>query len=298
VNIALVVPLHFYNHFPVNEKDGVHIVPVTFIHGNQKQKEATALLQTEQIRNIRDGRNKEQKVSIATDIQKEQEVVIHDDRNNLSNSQNNNNNISVAMCHKSLFAADIYFNLYSFLEWIGTSCYVLWFLLFPFFFSASLIFLLLLYFVSICKYLPYEDYHYLLGFDAFYLFYRDEVTKLPYWNDLLSLPYVTLIRRDVGSSDTHYDQRGADTECLTKYASHHDWVYIADVDEYLWLGQVSDTSTPSLSVTNRNRASIVKDFLAAYSNMTYLSFGKRMYSLVHQIANDRDGAVFSILGNT
>jgi Glycosyltransferase family 92 len=117
-------------------------------------------------------------------------------------------------------------------------------------------------------------YHRLLGFDAFYFFYRDEVLSLPRFDELRAIPFVTLIPwNDIGTRESYYNQAsGTEVECLTNYAHHYDWVFIADVDEFLWLGPDAMTQQHS-----------VKDLLYLHRDMTYLSFGKRMYSLSHRV---------------
>jgi Glycosyltransferase family 92 len=158
-------------------------------------------------------------------------------------------------------------------------------------------------------------YHHLLGFDHFYFFYRDEVTILPNWDELVSHPVVTLIEwNNIGTLESYYNQAsGTEVECLTKYAAQYDWVYIADIDEYLFLGKKDRTNDPLLlslltsnyyerinqedngyiitpysSSNDDNEILTVKELLHIYNNMTYLSFGKRQYSLDHYAINGSD----------
>jgi Glycosyltransferase family 92 len=170
-------------------------------------------------------------------------------------------------------------------------------------------------------------YHHLLGFDHFYFFYRDEVTVLPNWDQLVSNPVVTLIEwNNIGTLASYYNQAsGTEVECLTKYAAHHDWVYIADIDEYLYLGEKDRTNDPLLTWNDNpyfstrinpeengyiitpfsiqsnagNDILTVKELLHIYDNMTYLSFGKRQYSLDHRaaISNDEDDDTPSVITN-
>ena len=157
-------------------------------------------------------------------------------------------------------------------------------------------------------------FHHLLGFDHFYFFYRTEVTILDNWHLLVSNPIVTLIEwNDRGTLESYYDQAaGTEVECLTNYAAHYDWVYIADIDEYLYLGNKHRTNDPTLmtfhddgttsarinqeengyivtpfsSNDDENEILTVKELLHIYDNMTQLSFGKRQYSLDHRTMND------------
>ena len=243
------------------------------------------------------------------------------------------NNISAAVCYKALFGTSIDIGII--LQWIGT--YTLSFI-------ASLCDVccdpisqlhhrFFWFHPSIHSFVPTYNtkhntsaYHHLLGFDHFYFFYRDEVTILPHWDQLVSLQstIVTLIEwNDIGTLDSYYNQAsGTEVQCLTQYAAHYDWVFIADIDEYLYLGEKDRTQDPSLvyhnndnnnndnhggstrinieengyivtpfsssssSTDGSNDILTVKDLLYIYANMTYLSFGKRQYSLDHRTMHD------------
>jgi len=117
--------------------------------------------------------------------------------------------------------------------------------------------------------LQWVAYNRLLGFDHIYMFYRPEVARLDGFEDLRSLPYVSLNERVRGKLKSHYDQWGAETECLRepKYGAKYDWVMSADLDEYLQF----------------NRTMGLKEFLQEHHQMTYLTFGKYMYTLDHRV---------------
>lgn len=93
----------------------------------------------------------------------------------------------------------------------------------------------------------------------------------PRFDELHSLPYVTLTEYAQGSRKTYYNQRFTEFMCLSEpqYAAGYDWVMLADIDEYLWLPKKHDG---------------IKALLEEQQalNMTYVSFGKHMYTLDHR----------------
>jgi hypothetical protein len=132
-------------------------------------------------------------------------------------------------------------------------------------------------------------YNRLLGFDHVFLYYHDILADLPGFDELESLPYLTMTPmkgklipvleksqkstngtsipyfRFEGASEQHTNQKALEIQCYTKHAKDYDWVLIADIDEYL----------------SFNEEMGVKDFIAKYSddNITSLGIGKKMYTL-------------------
>jgi hypothetical protein len=102
------------------------------------------------------------------------------------------------------------------------------------------------------------------------MFYLPEMTKKPRWQELVDLPYVTMTENAEGRQENYYRQWKTEKRCLKqrKFAANYDWAMIADIDEYLWFPQNVG----------------IKDFLKKQQeqNMTYLSFGKQMYTLDHR----------------
>lgn len=113
-------------------------------------------------------------------------------------------------------------------------------------------------------------YNRLLGFDHIYMFYRPEMTEVPRFEELKSLPYVTLTLNEDGTRVNYYNQWQTEILCLSeqKYAAKYDWALLADIDEYLWFAERIG----------------IKEFLTRPSsqNLTYISFAKRMYTLDHR----------------
>jgi hypothetical protein len=132
-------------------------------------------------------------------------------------------------------------------------------------------------------------YNKLLGFDHVFLYYHDILEDFPGFDELKSLPYLTMTpmkgevvvllaksqnstngtsipySRFVGASKQHADQRALERQCFNNHAKDYDWVLIADIDEYL----------------SFNEEMGVKGFIAKYSdNKTKsLGIGKKMYTL-------------------
>jgi Glycosyltransferase family 92 len=98
-----------------------------------------------------------------------------------------------------------------------------------------------------------------------FMFYRKEVTLLPRWSELFSLPFVVLTKQMRGTRENYYNQAETEIMCLRqkRFAASYDWVLTADIDEYLWFPEHIG----------------VKEFLKRHDKATYLSFGKHMHSL-------------------
>ena len=132
-------------------------------------------------------------------------------------------------------------------------------------------------------------YHRLLGFDHVFLYYHDVLADFPGFDELESLPYLTMTpmkgkvvelpeksqnstngtripySRFVGEDMHHADQHALEIECFNNHAKDYDWDMIADIDEYL----------------SFNEEMGVKDFIAKYSDESTrsLGIGKKMYTL-------------------
>lgn len=67
-----------------------------------------------------------------------------------------------------------------------------------------------------------------MGFDHIFMFYRPDVANLPRFEELQSLPYVTLTRQSQGTRSNYFNQDITDEMCLgqEKYAASYDWVLI------------------------------------------------------------------------
>jgi hypothetical protein len=102
------------------------------------------------------------------------------------------------------------------------------------------------------------------------MFYRPEMMKNPRWKELAELPYVTMTEHTKGDRKNYYNQWLTEQICLQnkKFAAKYDWAMLADIDEYLWFSKQMG----------------IKDFLKRQKEqgMTYLSFGKQMYTLDHR----------------
>jgi hypothetical protein len=115
--------------------------------------------------------------------------------------------------------------------------------------------------------LQWAAYNRLLGFDHIFMWYRPEMVNNSRFNELQSLPYVTLTLNTKGNRKNYFNQWWTEETCNQddKFAGKFDYALHADIDEYLWLP----------------RKISVKEFLLQHSELSYLSFGKRMYTLDH-----------------
>lgn len=115
--------------------------------------------------------------------------------------------------------------------------------------------------------LQWAAYNRLLGFDHIFMWYRPEMVNNSRFNELQSLPYVTLTLNTKGNRKNYYNQWWTEEICNQddQFAGKYDYALHADIDEYLWF--------PSKIG--------VKEFLLQHSELNYMSFGKRMYTLDH-----------------
>jgi Glycosyl transferase family 2 len=113
------------------------------------------------------------------------------------------------------------------------------------------------------------SYYRLLGFDHIFLWYEGNISKLPRFDELAALPYVTLtLRNNSGSKEVYHGQSRVEKECFAM-ANHSrfDWALAIDVDEYIWF----------------QKPQSIQNFLAHYESQgyTYISLGKHHYSTRH-----------------
>jgi hypothetical protein len=115
--------------------------------------------------------------------------------------------------------------------------------------------------------LQWAAYNRLLGFDHIFMWYRPEMVNNSRFNELQSLPYVTLTLNTKGNRKNYYNQWWTEETCNKddQFAGKFDYALHADIDEYLWFPRMFG----------------VKEFLLQHSELNYLSFGKRMYTLDH-----------------
>ena len=137
--------------------------------------------------------------------------------------------------------------------------------------------------VQLDRVVYWAHYHHQLGMDHIYIWYLPEIADYPHFDELKSLPYVTLIpnesqvqvkevykgyHRVVGD----LDQRETERLCLTEVAKDYDWVFFGDADEFVWMSEQRS----------------IQEFLGDYDNLTYLSLGKHSYDLQHRVSSHGD----------
>jgi hypothetical protein len=119
--------------------------------------------------------------------------------------------------------------------------------------------------------LQWVAYNRLMGFDHVFMFYRPEMASKPRFTELASLPYVTLTEYTKGNRKNYYNQAKTENMCLSekRFAADYDWALLADIDEFLWFPERHG----------------IKPFLEQQQarNLTYLSFGKQMYTMKHRV---------------
>ena len=127
--------------------------------------------------------------------------------------------------------------------------------------------------ISLDPLFAFVSYYRLLGFDHIFFWYRPNITKLSRFDELSSLPYVTMTEYTGGGRED--GQLVVEEECLSNstFAANYNWTLTIDADEYLWF----------------NSHMSIKDFLSDYdSNYTFLSFGKWMYTTMHGVKVEED----------
>ena len=111
----------------------------------------------------------------------------------------------------------------------------------------------------------FVSYYRLLGFDRIFIWYKPEIADLDRFEELQSLPYVTMAMYN--GTAVKDGQEIVQDQCMqdTAYGRNYDWVLPIDVDEYLWF----------------MRYESVKHFLIRYQalNKSYISIGKWMYTM-------------------
>lgn len=79
--------------------------------------------------------------------------------------------------------------------------------------------------------MDHSAYNKLIGFDHIFMFYRPEVANLDRFEELQSLPYVTLTEQMTGTRSNYYNQDKTDEMCIGQenYAASFDWVFIVSL---------------------------------------------------------------------
>jgi Glycosyltransferase family 92 len=119
--------------------------------------------------------------------------------------------------------------------------------------------------------LHFVAYYKKLGFDHIFLWYMPHIQKRPFFDQLRALSHVTLTKFDPRDS-VYFGQGLVEHDCLSGLARSYTWVLVADADEYLWFSEKMN----------------VKEFLGIFTNFTYLSFGKWMYTVRYKTAQGEE----------
>jgi hypothetical protein len=146
--------------------------------------------------------------------------------------------------------------------------------------------------IDISVLVKWAAYNKLLGFDHIFIWYlpimatENTTATGGNWNELESLPYVTLVPNTEGRLKTYKaernytriergrkgDQLSDMSQCLQDKAKDYDFVLNADSDEFLWF----------------NKKVSLQEFLEPYRDYFYLSFGKYMYTQRHAVETKQD----------
>ena len=121
----------------------------------------------------------------------------------------------------------------------------------------------------------WAEYNYLLGFDHIFLWYLPPIRNYEGFDELAAVPYITMKQEHGGKdngnwrnvNEEHASQRRLILRCVRNEARGFDWVLFADADEFLWF--------------RHNQT--IQQFASSHSDMNYLSFGKREYTLSHRV---------------
>jgi len=125
----------------------------------------------------------------------------------------------------------------------------------------------------------FVSYYRLMGFDHIFFWYRANIAEIPRFQELYSLPYVTMTEYN-GTGNKH-GQGESEAMCLgeAKYAAKYDWALYIDADEYLWF------NTPMSA----------KEFISRLDpKYTFVSFGKWMYSMRHAVKENVQDSGFDL----
>jgi hypothetical protein len=157
--------------------------------------------------------------------------------------------------------------------------------------------------------LDWVAYHRLLGFDRIFMSYVPSMKLKDGFEELASLPYVTLFENTDGietivgdyhrlgatgallnasyalkstkdcNTDLNAPHMMLEARCLDQDAHSFDWVMLSDMDEYLWF----------------NEKIGVKEFLHSQDEkIDYISIGKWMYTKKHQVSSETTATGFRI----
>ena len=114
------------------------------------------------------------------------------------------------------------------------------------------------------------SYYRLLGVSHIFAWYEPNVAeKAARWDELINTTseFTTFVPLEDVDEDEHYHgQNIVMKHCIKNYAKDYDWILINDADEFFWWSK---------------KGSLI-DFVEAYSNYSYISLGKYMYSMIHQ----------------
>ena len=128
--------------------------------------------------------------------------------------------------------------------------------------------------IHLARLFAFCSYYRLLGFDHVFFWHTPEIRTLAYFDELQSLPYVTLTEYIPKQDEKYYGQRQVMEMCLNdpQYAASYDWALSIDADEYLWF---------------RDKMS-VKTFVRQRPQYNYFSFGKWSYTQMHAVLVNND----------
>ena len=111
----------------------------------------------------------------------------------------------------------------------------------------------------------FVSYYRLLGFDRIFIWYKPEIANLDRFDELQSLPYVTMAMYN--GTAVKDGQEVVQDQCMQDpaFGRNYDWIFPIDVDEYLWFVRYES----------------VKYFLLRYEaiDKSYISIGKWMYTM-------------------
>jgi hypothetical protein len=165
--------------------------------------------------------------------------------------------------------------------------------------------------INLWMVLDWVAYHHLLGFDRIFMSYVPSIKLKDGFEELASLPYVTLFENTDGietivgkekyhrlgatgallnasyalksdkdcNTDLNAPHMMLEARCLDQDAHSFDWVMLSDMDEYLWF----------------NEKIGVKEFLHGQNEeIDYISIGKWMYSSTNQVSSETTATGFHI----
>ena len=105
----------------------------------------------------------------------------------------------------------------------------------------------------------------------------------PRWPELATLPFVNLTLHTNGTRKEYCHQWYTEQYCLKRsdLAGLYDWAFLADIDEFLWMAHVEATTETPPATTPTVAQEILQSYIQR--NITYIAFGKYMYTLDHRL---------------